>query len=96
MSAMVSRPASFNSMSCEGGPFGCPQGRALRINCAAKAEAILLADMRQHFDVPALPSARRTQAPGAVATGTDPHHPADRLHSPLVPPAVDEREPHGR
>jgi hypothetical protein len=68
----------------------------VRAAVASQAEAILLADMRQHFDVPALPSARWAQAPGAVATGTDPHHPADRLHSPLVPPAVDKREPHGR
>ena len=83
-------------------PFADIKARLLQLHghartaMASQAEAILLADMRLHFDVPALPSARRAQAPESVATGTDPHHPADRLHPPLVPPAVNKREPRGR
>ena len=59
-----------------------------------KAQTILLANMRQHFHVTALPAAHRPPQPFAKATRRDLHDTADHLNLPEMPPLFDKREPH--
>lgn len=91
----LERP-TISLASCEDDSFDCPQGRALRINCAAKAQAILLANMGKDLQVSPVAAARGPRTPRSIAARTDPHYPANRLYWPHMTPALHECEPHGR
>jgi len=52
--------------------------RHARTTIAPKAEAVLLADMRQHFHVRPLPPTDRPRAPGTIAALTDKHDTAEQ------------------
>ena len=63
---------------------------------AVKAQAVVLANMGQHFHVAARVPARRPRSPGSVVTCTDPHPPTHRLDLPKMSSDLHERKPHGR
>lgn len=72
-----------------------PLHRHPRSSITAKAQRILLADMRQHGHVCPLTRAAGSHPPGSIATLADAHHPAQCCHPPLMPPGINKREPHG-
>jgi hypothetical protein len=92
----TSRRTSLSSIVVRGRPLRLPAGRALRVNCAAKAQAILFPDMRQYLQIRSIPTTHGPGAPRTITTSDYPHHAADRFHRPHSTPALHAKFPLAR